>query len=390
MINRRWPVAGSASFIYNAAKRAQGRSDIAECGFYPILAFDMSGPTTVIITAEPISVLLAAAAIRAAEAVREGYQEAARLHDAHAASGEQNRAAQSAASAAGQKALADAVDRAEQRFSRLCELAKPLGLTTPVIDSQRRQSPQEIAAYIEQLETQCLALEKSLFSELGEAATPVEQGLVSPLAPEEAQPPVAPPTTTARLLARLAALGPLPESIEALRREIAATTDVDRAELIGIELRRAIQHFEEQATREASALVLEQTLKDLGYQVESVTDTLFVEGGVVHFRRQGWGDYQVRMRLNAKENSANFNVVRAVDAGNNERSVLDHIAEDRWCAEFPALLQALAKRGLHLEVTRRLEAGELPVQLVDRNKLPCFAEEESSTRTSAPLHKEMQ
>jgi hypothetical protein len=351
----------------------------------------MSGPTTVMMSGDPVSILLAAAAIRAAEAVRAGYQEAARLHEAHAASGEQNRAAQSAASAAGQDALAAAVDRAEQRHARLNQLAAPMGLASAAPLRPAGSAPEEVAAYIEQLETRSLSLEKSLFADPAAPLAAFEEGLVSALAeaPPSA-PPLPPAPSTDRLLARLATLGPLPEPLDALRREMASTPDSERAERLGIELRRGLQLLEEEAAREASAVVLEQTLKDLGYQVEAVTDTLFVEGGVVHFRRQGWGDYQIRMRLNARAGSANFNVVRAVDGGNSERSQRDVVAEDRWCAEFPALLQALAKRGLQMTVSRRLEAGELPVQLVERDQLPRFAEAESRLPERARRHQEIQ
>ncbi|MFT3962615.1 hypothetical protein [Propionivibrio sp.] len=203
------------------------------------------------------------------------------------------------------------------------------------------------------------------------------------------------PTAAVRLLARAAALGPLPEDIERLARELSAASGQERRELLEIELRRAIQRFQEEAARAAGALVLEQTLEDLGYQVEGVSETLFVEGGLVHFRRPGWGDYQVRLRVKAHaggsgfEAGANFNVVRAVDAGDNERSVLDHLAEDRWCAEFPALLQALALRGLRLEVTRRLAAGELPVQLVERAQLPRFTDEDAARPPTQLRQKEI-
>jgi len=99
---------------------------------------------------------------------------------------------------------------------------------------------------------------------------------------------------------------------------------------------------------------------------------MFVDDGVLHFRRPGWGDYLVRMRFDARGRSLNFNVVRAVDATGDDAqaSVLDHLAEDRWCAEFPALLDALRRRGVRLDVTRRLEAGEVPVQRVERDRLP--------------------
>ena len=359
----------------------------------------MSGPTTVIFTAEPATVLLAAAAIRAAEALQAGYQEAANLRDQHADNLADQRANQSAASTAGQNALAEQVDRSERRYAQLCELAEPFGATAALRATRPQRPPENDrpaqAAYAEQLRALCQRLEAALEIALGEpvpmAISGIDLGAIA--APEQSLDATAPPpspTAAVQLLAQLAALGPLPAHIEALSREIEATTNVDRSELLAMELRLAIQNFEAEAARQASALVLAQTLKDLGYQVEPVSNTLFVDGGVVHFRRAGWDNYQVRLRLDAKTSTANFNVVRAVDAGANERSVLDHLAEDRWCSEFPALLQALAARGLHLDVTRRLEAGELPVQLVDRNKLPRFADDASPAPQRAPLYKELE
>jgi len=69
--------------------------------------------------------------------------------------------------------------------------------------------------------------------------------------------------------------------------------------------------------------------------------------------------------------------------------VLDHLAEDRWCAEFPALLGALEIRGVHMSVTRRLEAGEVPVQLVERSKLPRFTEDEAPPPAAKPVAREL-
>ncbi|HEX8957680.1 MAG TPA: hypothetical protein VF798_15475, partial [Burkholderiaceae bacterium] len=85
------------------------------------------------------------------------------------------------------------------------------------------------------------------------------------------------------------------------------------------------------------------------------------------------------LRIDAKADTVNFNVVRAVTESDNERSVLDHLAEDRWCSEFPALLRALEAQGIRMNVTRHLAAGELPVQFVDAAKLPAFADEEDAT-----------
>ncbi|GHT94209.1 hypothetical protein AGMMS49545_15240 [Betaproteobacteria bacterium] len=140
--------------------------------------------------------------------------------------------------------------------------------------------------------------------------------------------------------------------------------------------------------QKATALVLAQSLQDLGYQVESVHETLFAEGGMVHFQRAGWGGYFVRLRVNVKEKHFNFNVVRAKnDDANRDADVQkkqDFIAEERWCAEFPRLLATLAARGLQLDVIRQLEAGELPVQEVDAQRLPDFAAEPEYVRKRAP------
>lgn len=123
--------------------------------------------------------------------------------------------------------------------------------------------------------------------------------------------------------------------------------------------------------QQAAADVLEQSLRDLGYDVQDIEATLFVDGGTVHFRRDGWENYFVRLRVDAHERTVNFNVVRASRAEDSaEQRRLDALAEDRWCAEFPRLMQTLAARGLALDVTRRLDAGAVPVQEVDAATLP--------------------
>jgi hypothetical protein len=140
--------------------------------------------------------------------------------------------------------------------------------------------------------------------------------------------------------------------------------------------------------QKSAALVLEQSLQDLGYRVEAVSETLFAEGGMLHFQRPGWGGYHVRLRVNNKEMHLNFNVVRAKNNDINHDADVqkkqDFIAEERWCAEFPRLLATLAARGLKLDVIRQLEAGELPVQEVDADRLPRFETETMPVRQNAP------
>ncbi|MEO8753613.1 MAG: hypothetical protein ABI624_13140 [Casimicrobiaceae bacterium] len=250
--------------------------------------------------------------------------------------------------------------------------------------------------------------------------------------------------TAARVLSRLdmAGAAALPQELEALARDIVLAPTIERAEALASELRLAVQrqrdaaHAQraeaeeakrlleelpedapmpllralevvaagvermdatlreaaqhtldnaaddrEQREQDAAALVLQESLRDLGYEVEDITATLFVDGGAVHFRRAGWENYFVRLRLNPHEHTVNFNVVRARgEEETAERRRLDALAEDRWCAEFPRLLQTLAARGLELNVTRRLEAGEIPVQTVDPASLPAVTAEDNATR----------
>ncbi|MDH4234438.1 MAG: hypothetical protein OEV15_04815 [Gallionella sp.] len=143
---------------------------------------------------------------------------------------------------------------------------------------------------------------------------------------------------------------------------------------------KAARQREEQ---EAIALVLEQSLRDLGYEVDDIGQTLFVSGGMVHFQKQAWQNYHVRMRVNTAEKSVNFNVVRAQSSGDAAQDKrLDYLAEDRWCAEFPALLKTLEARGVKLNVTRLLQAGEVPVQVVDAATLPVARTEEARHKTA--------
>ncbi len=182
-------------------------------------------------------------------------------------------------------------------------------------------------------------------------------------------------------------LGELPEDtpVPLLRAVERVAAGIDRMDPA---LRRSVQEVldtaaadRERLEQEAASFVLEQSLRDLGYEVEDIEATLFVDGGSAHFRRAGWENYFVRLRVDPNDRTVNFNVVRARgDEENAERGRQDALAEDRWCAEFPRLMQTLAARGLALDVTRRLEAGEVPVQVVDGASLPRVHADEASVR----------
>jgi hypothetical protein len=254
--------------------------------------------------------------------------------------------------------------------------------------------------------------------------------------------------TAARVLARLdlAAGEPLPAELDVLAKSIVLAPSVDRAEALATELRRAVAQARkardaalsdageaiallvqlpddapeslveelervaagvapldaslrksaeealddaaidsERIKETAASLVLAQSLRDLGYEVEDIEATLFVDGGTTHFRRAGWENYFVRLRVDPRTRSIDFNVVRAGAQGDGaERRREDVLAEDRWCAEFPALMRTLEARGLVLDVRRRLEAGEVPVEVVDAATLPRVAADDEGAPRAPP------
>jgi hypothetical protein len=180
---------------------------------------------------------------------------------------------------------------------------------------------------------------------------------------------------------------PLPAALDTLAQQIAQAPTTERAEALATELRYQVQTHNaaraaaaleksalaaRQQLEEAAAVVLEQSLKDLGYAVEEIEETLFVEGGVAHFQRPEWGDYFIRLRIDPKRQAMNFNVVRAGRTGvaGEDLRHEDMRAEERWCSAFPRLFETLKARGIPINVTRLLQAGEAPVQVVDASSLP--------------------
>ena len=356
----------------------------------------MSSPITVLVSpGQALAVLLAASGIRAARAVRQAQARAEALHGEHAQERLAAGALQAGAHEQGLAALQAQADAAEERLAQLAALSARLG-GGQTLQAARPARPEgadyaALADYARATEAFAADARRVLMTALAgqpQGGEGEPGGLTLPAALASHEPAS---TASARLLRRIAHLGPPPADIQALAEELDRTAaDGSRAELLASELRRRVQLHAEDALRDevrrAQALVVEQSLQDLGYQVEEIESTLFVEGGVAHFRKSHWGDYMVRMRVERGGGSINFNVVRAVDADQVEgqASVQDHLAEDRWCAEFPALRQALEARGLPLQVTRRLEAGELPVQRVARERLPRFAGDEAGMTAAAP------
>ncbi len=380
----------------------------------------MSGPTAATFGLDA-GLLVAYEAMRAAAAIAEGYAaedaRQAELRDQRTAEGQQRRAAMLAA----RHALDDEVTREEARLRRLTvarqALADQLGEVIPA-DSTLAARPAgadgaALVAYLEALRSETSVLAGMVSALSSRVASLPAADLAAIVAIVATAPSIAeqltafaaqarlarhvPPAVVAarqadveRILARaaLAETTALPEEIEVLVAELMRTLSDERAAALATELRLRVARHVEATAAEAAARVLEESLRDLGYEVDGIGETLFVEGGLVHFQKAGWNDYFVRLRVDAARGALNFNVVRAGTAG-EDRGHEDMLAEERWCAEFPRLKETLATRGIAVDVTRMLGAGQVPVQVVDADGLPRFADDQQERERPATAPRTM-
>ena len=110
----------------------------------------MSGPTTAIYVADPITVLLAATAIRAGQAIAEGYANAEQLRDEQQGQRDAVRAELKAAAAKGRAALQQELKAAEAEFAALAAVASTLVATSGwaqhfPISAAQKQTAKEVA-----------------------------------------------------------------------------------------------------------------------------------------------------------------------------------------------------------------------------------------------------
>ena len=370
----------------------------------------MSGPMAATYSLEAALIAAAIEAMQGAAEVAAGYREERRRQAELADHRQQEASERRQATLAARLAIRNEISAVAARWRQLsiahAALGGEAGLTPPAQSTaDDLADPQAMSGLLAQWQAANAALEAEVArlsaTALAEAAPDVSQLIAaatdidSQLAAFEAQAALTASlpepllaerkALVARLLARRQAGSTmaLSEATERLVAELLRTASAERAEALASELRRQIESDNQTAATEAAALVLEQSLRDLGYEVDGITETLFVEGGVAHFQKPGWNDYFVRIRVDVARTALNFNVVRPGAAGDDRRRE-DMLAEERWCAEFPVLQKTLAARGLKVAVSRMLAAGEVPVQVVDAATLPAWSNEEDR-RTGANL-----
>lgn len=155
----------------------------------------------------------------------------------------------------------------------------------------------------------------------------------------------------------------------------------------------------QQKDQDAAADILSHVFKDLGYEIEPISHTLFGEGGTIHFRQPGWDkDYFVRMRVQPDRQIANFNMVR-IDNGSTENEVQkiqDTKMENVWCSDpstgFKQLQQVAADRGLVFDSFRQIQPGQLAVQVVPKESVALVKQSEQAkqakSKTAQPLREQ--
>lgn len=144
-----------------------------------------------------------------------------------------------------------------------------------------------------------------------------------------------------------------------------------------------------QADHEYASEVIPQVLTDLGYEVESGFSTLFVERGIMHFQKPGWGEYGVRLRV--ENERVEFDVVRGSGQRGRtarEQRVRDTEIEAVWCAELPDVVDSLKAHGIDLRIAEQASPGERSIEVVDTTRvgISSMAGKAKGPRRSDTLH----
>lgn len=183
----------------------------------------------------------------------------------------------------------------------------------------------------------------------------------------------------------LATLGDVGEDEERLRDLLLDERESGRAvEALAVEIdraRRAVQARADAAKRAADrvhvANALEESLRELGYDIQAGFETSLASDGSALARRAGWTEHAVRVLLDPSTNEFRVHIVR------DDKPQLigsDNVAREReLCADRPALEQALAARGVQVDPTELIEPGVVPVAVASLERAR-FARRRATSR----------
>jgi hypothetical protein len=146
------------------------------------------------------------------------------------------------------------------------------------------------------------------------------------------------------------------------------------------DLREFIRKAEEQIVvgrQRATAKILNDTLSGLGYEVEPVGESIFTEGGKVHFRKSDWDDGYC-VKLSVSGDRINFNVQKAAESGRD----MDEAMEQGWKYEFEEVQEKLCEAGIRITNVRvGCEPGEKEVPV--NHKIPIDTKKKVKKKAAA-------
>jgi hypothetical protein len=159
-----------------------------------------------------------------------------------------------------------------------------------------------------------------------------------------------------------------------LRARILAATTLNDIEHLRPQIHAAIADAERVAEREFVVSQALEVWRELGYVADADFVAHTAAGGAGLLYRDEWPDHALQVRLGSDGASLGTNVV----AFGETSALRDADIESESCALVGGFQHALGERGLTVALTRRTDAGKLPVQRLSTRK----------AKTSANVRKE--
>lgn len=144
---------------------------------------------------------------------------------------------------------------------------------------------------------------------------------------------------------------------------------------LGPELRASVMEIvraeaeSEQASRQQAADIVQNALENLGYLVEPIHKTLFVDGGAVHFRSShSQPGYYVRMKVERGRDCMDFDLVRDRRAPSASSDAEEELV-NAWCNRLPELQRLLRAAGFNPRLVRDVPLANQAIEEVKSETL---------------------
>lgn len=175
------------------------------------------------------------------------------------------------------------------------------------------------------------------------------------------------------------------EQLQAVARGEARLDDGLRQAVADVRCALAEQ---ERGRQERAADILRKAFEELGYEVQGIASTLFVDGGRVYLHKSVWpGDRLVRLQVAPEKNEIDARLV-ALDNGDSGHDDAD--LERGWCDDLSRALLKMNEEGLSARVEKSHQPGaerppHINPQTLDPHFLEKIKEQEADRRPPPSL-----